>query len=126
MNGLKEFKKWEVKNLPRETIYLTTVQWHLEGFKVALETKDSKKTTLIFDETVYLYKITDVSYKPSCWVEKEEDYYPFYYSKNSEDIRNLKEEVDYIQEDTIYHFIMIQDNLVLEVFTSSFPKIKCK
>ena len=105
-------------------MYIEDIKWNIEGLKIDLQSeKHDIKVNLIFDDTVYLYLNTAEAYKPSSWIETEDDYYPFYYSEESEYINKLKKDVDYIENDKIIHFVIIGVDNVLEVLTADFPKI---
>lgn len=91
---------------------------------MTLESKSGlDKIGLLFDETVYLYQDTEEVYKPSWHIDAESDYYPFYYSEKSEMIDRLKEDVDYVRDDEIIHFVILGLDDVVDVLTSDFPQI---
>lgn len=122
--SMGNFKKYQVNNYSADYMYIEDIKWNIEGLKIDLQSeKHDSKVNLIFDDTVYLYLNTAEAYKPSCWIEKEDDYYPFYYSEESECINKLKKEVDYIEDDKIIHFIIIGVDNIIDVLTSDFPII---
>ncbi|WP_311482408.1 hypothetical protein [uncultured Anaerococcus sp.] len=51
------------------------------------------------------------------------DYYPCYYSKNSDIIDKLKADVEFVRDDSIIHFVIIGLDDVVDVLTSNLPKI---
>ena len=124
---MENFKKFQVerkKNLP---FFIGDFKWDYEGLKISLVSLDGyEKMHLLFDKTVYLYQVTDESYKPSCWIESVEDYYPFYYSVDSEIIDKLKEDVEEIRDNDIIHFLIVGLEDVIDVLTSDFPIISKK
>lgn len=121
---MDNFKRFQVVNYKKDFIHIGQIKWDDEGLKINLETdKNPSKINLIFADTVYLYSNTLESYKPSRWIGKEGDYYPFYYAEDSEYISKLKKEVDYIKDDKIIHFVIIGVDNVVDVLTSDFPKI---
>lgn len=118
------FKKYQVNNYRVDYMYIKDIKWDNDGLKINLESeKYNNKINLIFDNTVYLYLNTAETYKPSSWIEIEDSYYPFYYSDESEYINKLKEDVDYIEDDKIIHFVIIGVDNILDILTSDFPKI---
>lgn len=119
---MEKFKKYIIRNLSPEPLYITDIRWNQEGLKVTLESESGlDKIGLLFDETVYLYQDTEEVYKPSWHIDAESDYYPFYYSKNSEMIDKLKEDVNYVRDDEIIHFAILGLDDVVDVLTSSLP-----
>lgn len=53
------FKKYIIRELSPEPLYIIDISWNHEGLKVTLENKsDLRKICLLFDETVYLYQDT--------------------------------------------------------------------
>lgn len=118
------FKQYKVSDFNVDYMYIEDIKWNFEGLKINLESeKCDSKINLLFNDTVYLYLNTAESYKPSCWIETEDDYYPFYYSEESDYISKLKEEVDYIESDKIIHFVIIGVDNIIDVLTSDFPVI---
>lgn len=81
------------------------------------------KIGILFYETVYLYQDTAESYKPRWRIDSSDEYYPFYYIKNSEMIDRLKEDVDYVRDDEIIHFVIISLDDVVDVLTTDLPKV---
>lgn len=123
---MENFKKFRIRDLSPESLYITDISWNHEGLKVTLENESSLgRICLLFDETVYLYQDTAEFYKPSWHIGSEIDYYPFYYSKNSEMIDKLKEDVDYVKDDEIIHFVIVGLDDVVDVLTSSLPTVSC-
>lgn len=121
---MENFKKYIIRDLSPETLYITVISWNHEGLKVTLESESGlDKIGLLFDETVYLYQDTAEFCKPSWHIDSESDYYPFYYSEKSEIIDKLKEDVDYVRDDEIIHFVIIGIDDVVDVLTTDLPKI---
>lgn len=121
---MKNFKKYKIKDFTTKTIYIKDVSWSHEGLRLNLEDESGfVKISLLFDEIVYLYQVSQESYKPSCWIDLPGEYYPFYYSKKSEMINKLKGDVDYVRGDAIIHFMIIGLDDVVDVLTSDLPKI---
>lgn len=121
---MDNFKRYQVENYRKDLIHIGQIKWDNEGLKINLEAeKNPRKINLIFADTVYLYSNTLESYKPSWWIGKEGDYYPFYYAEDSEYISKLKKEVDYLTDDKIIHFVIIGVDNLVDVLTSDFPKI---
>lgn len=119
---MENFKKYIIRNLSPEPLYIIDIRWNQEGLKVTLESESGlDKIGLLFDETVYLYQDTAEVYKPSWHIVSEIDYYPFYYSKNSEMIDKLKEDVNYVRDDEIIRFAILGLDDVVDVLTSSLP-----
>ena len=83
-----------------------------------------EKLRLLFDKTVYAYQVTQESYKPSCWIDSPHDYYPFYYTKNSDLIDRLKKDVDHIRNDKIIHFMIVGLEDVVDVLTVDLPIVR--
>ena len=50
------------------------------------------------------------------------EYYPFYYSYESEDLRYFRKDKEYI-EDEIIHFVIIGIDNIIDVFTSELPEL---
>ena len=118
------FKKYIIRELSPEPLYITDISWNHEGLKVTLENKsDLRKICLLFDETVYLYQDTSEVYKPSWHIGSESDYYPFYYSKKSDLIDKLKKDVDHVRDDEIIHFVIIGLDDIVDVLTTDLPKV---
>ena len=118
------FKKYIIRELSPEPLYIIDISWNHEGLKVTLENKsDLRKICLLFDETVYLYQDTSEVYKPSWHIGSESDYYPFYYSKKSDLIDKLKKDVDHVRDDEIIHFVIIGLDDIVDVLTSDLPKV---
>lgn len=122
--NMKYFKRFKIRDFNPGPLYITEISWNYEGLKVALESESGlDKIGILFDETVYLYQDTAEFYKPSWHIDSNSDYYPFYYSENSEMIDKLKEDVDYVRDDEIIHFVIIGLDEVVDVLTSDLPKI---
>lgn len=118
------FKKYIIRELSPEPLYIIDISWNNEGLKVTLESESGlDKIGLLFDETVYLYQDTAESYKPSCRIESTDEYSPFYYSEKSEMIDKLKEDVYYVKDDEIIHFVIIGLDDVVDVLTTDLPKV---
>ncbi|EEI87210.1 hypothetical protein HMPREF0072_0238 [Anaerococcus lactolyticus ATCC 51172] len=118
------FKKYIIRELSPEPLYIIDISWNHEGLKVTLENKsDLRKICLLFDETVYLYQDTSEVYKPSWHIGSESDYYPFYYSKKSDLIDKLKKDVDHVRDDEIIHFVIIGLDDIVDVLTTDLPKV---
>ena len=79
--------------------------------------------SLLFDKTVYLYQVTQESYKPSCWIDSPKDYYPFYFSENSDMINKIKKDVEHVRDNKIIHFMIVGIEDVIDVLTIDFPII---
>ena len=121
------FKRYQANNYSVDYMYIENIRWDIEGLKIDLQSeKHDDKINLIFDATVSQYLNTAEAYKPSCWIETEDDYYPFYYSEESEYINKLKKEVNYVEDDKIIHFIIIGVDNIIDVLASDFPIIKMK
>ena len=54
------------------------------------------------------------------------DYYPFYYSIDSDMIYKLKEDAEQIRDDKIIHFLIVSLEDVIDVLTSDLPRISIK
>ncbi|WP_106461744.1 hypothetical protein [Anaerococcus sp. Marseille-P3915] len=120
---MDNFKRFQVENYREDFIHIDQIKWDGEGLKNNLEAeKNHIKINLIFADIVYLYSNTLELYKPSWWIGKEGDYYPFYYAEDSEYISKLKKEVDHIKDNKIIHFVIIGVDNVVDVLTSDFPK----
>lgn len=118
------FKKYIIEYLSPEPLFIVDIRWNHEGLKVNLESESGlDKIGILFDETVYLYQDTAEFYKPSWHIDTESDYYPCYYSKNSDMIDRLKEDVDYVRDDEIIHFVIIGLDDVVDVLTTDLPKV---
>lgn len=121
---MENFKKYIIEDLSPEPLFIVDISWNNEGLKVNLESESGLyKIGLLFDETVYLYQYTAESYIPSCRIDSSDEYYPFYYSKNSEMIDRLKEDVDYVRDDEIIHFVIIGLDDVVDGLTTDLPKV---
>lgn len=121
---MENFKKYIIEDLSPEPLFIVDISWNNEGFKVILESKSGlDKIGILFNETVYLYQDTAESYKPRWRIDSSDEYYPFYYSKNSEIIDKLKEDVDYVRDDEIIHFVIIVIDDVVDVLTTDLPKV---
>lgn len=82
------------------------------------------KICLSFCDTVFFYKETLESFAPKWWIKEEENYYPFYYSYDSEDVKRLKTEVLHVADEKIIHFVILGVDSVVEILTLDFPEIK--
>lgn len=121
---MENFKKYIIEDLSPEPLFIVDISWNHEGFKVTLESESGlDKIGILFYETVYLYQDTAESYKPRWRIDSSDEYYPFYYSKNSEMIDKLKEDVDYVRDDEIIHFVIIGLDDVIDVLTIEMPKV---
>lgn len=121
---MENFKKYIIEDLSPEPLFIVDISWNNEGLKVNLESESGLyKIGLLFDETVYLYQDTAESYIPRWRIDSSDEYYPFYYSKNSEMIDILKEDVDYVRDDEIIHFVIIGLDDVIDVLTTDLPKV---
>ena len=119
---MENFKKYTIEYLSPEPLFIVDIRWNHEGLKVNLESESGLyKIGILFDETVYLYQDTAESYKPRWRIDSSDEYYPFYYSKNSEMIDRLKEDVDYVRDDEIIYFVIIGLDDVVDVLTSDLP-----
>lgn len=118
------FKKYIIRELSPEPFYIIDISWNNEGLKVTLESESGlDKIGLLFDETVYLYQDTAEPYKPRWRIESTDEYSPFYYSEKSEMIDKLKEDVYYVKDDEIIHFVIIGLDDVVDVLTTDLPKV---
>ena len=121
---MENFKKYIIEDLSPEPLFIVDISWNHEGLKVTLESESGlDKIGLLFDETVYLYQDTAESYKPRWRIESTDEYSPFYYSEKSEMIDKLKEDVYYVKDDEIIHFVIIGLDDVVDVLTTDLPKI---
>lgn len=121
---MENFKKYIIEVLSPEPLFIVDISWNDKGLKVILESESGlDKIGILFDETVYLYQDTAESYKPRWRIDSSDEYYPFYYSKNSEMIDRLKEDVDYVRDDEIIHFVIIGLDDVVDVLTTDLPKV---
>lgn len=118
------FQKWENQSNIKKPLFLEWIQWNHRGLEICVEenTEEKNRITLLFDGVVYSYTNTLESYKPSVWIGKEEEYYPFYYSYDTEEAKKLRKEVEWIDEEII-HFVIVGIDNVIDIFTSEFPKI---
>lgn len=121
---MENFKKYIIEDLSPEPLFIVDISWNDKGLKVILESESGlDKIGILFDETVYLYQDTAESYKPRWRIDSSDEYYPFYYSKNSEMIDRLKEDVDYVRDDEIIHFVIIGLDDVVDGLTTDLPKV---
>lgn len=123
---MRNFQKWNTAEFKVERpFFLEKIEWNSLGLEIVIEedTEEKNIIKLLFEDIVYSYTNTLESYKPSVWIDKEEDYYPFYYSHCTEDIKNFCKDLEYI-EDEIIHFLVIGIDHVLDIFTSDFPSIE--
>ena len=121
---MENFKKYTIEDLNPVPLFIVDISWNDKGLKVSLESESGlDKIGILFDETVYLYQDTAESYKPRWRIDSSDEYYPFYYSKNSEMIDRLKEDVDYVRDDEIIHFVIIGLDEVVDVLTTDLPKV---
>lgn len=119
---MENFKKYTIEDLNPVPLFIVDISWNDKGLKVSLESESGlDKIGILFDETVYLYQDTAESYKPRWRINSSDEYYPFYYSKNSEMIDKLKEDVNYVRDDEIIHFVILGLDDVVDVLTSSLP-----
>lgn len=121
---MKYFKKWD-KDLRTNSLFsIENIKWDTKGLKIDLcDLNNQWKIQMIFSETVYSYKNTLESYMESVWISNEEEYFPFYYSIDTQAIKDLKAGCEYIEEDRIIHFLIKCIDNIIEVFTSDFPEI---
>ena len=121
---MENFKKYIIEVLSPEPLFIVDISWNDKGLKVILESESGlDKIGILFDETVYLYQDTAESYKPRWRINSSDEYYPFYYSEKSEMIDRLKEDVDYVRDDEIIHFVIIGLDEVVDVLTTDLPKV---
>ncbi len=124
---MENFKKFQVERKSNIPFFLANINWAHEGLKISLVSLDGyEKVHLLFDKTVYLYQVTDESYKPSSWIESAEDYYPLYYTEDSDMIYKLKGDVEQIKDDKIFHFLIVGLEDIVDVLTSDLPIISKK
>lgn len=124
---MQNFKKFQVERKKNIPFFIGDFKWNYEGLSISLVSIDGyEKLRLLFDKTVYLYQVTQESYKPSSWIDSVADYYPFYYTYDSDMIDKLKEDVDHIRSDKIIHFVIVGLEDVVDVLTSDFPIISKK
>lgn len=121
---MKNFKKFFLERKRNIPYFIGDFKWDYEGLSISLVSIDGyEKLCFLFDKTVYSYQVTQESYKPSCWIDSVADYYPFYYTYDSDMIDKLKEDVDYLRDDKIIHFLIVGLEDVVDVLTSDLPKI---
>lgn len=120
----KNFKRWDMDS-PFKDFFVEKIDWNSSGLEIILEeySEDRTKVKLLFEGTVYSYTNTLEGFKPSVWIGAGEEYYSFYYSYSTEDIKNLCKNQEYIENEVI-HFLIIGIDNVLDVFTSEFPSIE--
>ncbi len=121
---MENFKKFQIERKRNLPFFVGDIRWDYEGLKISLVSIDGyEKLCLLFDKTVYLYQVTQESYKPSSWIDSPNDYYPFYFSENSDMINKIKEDVDLVRDDKIIHFLIVGLEDVIDVLTIDFPII---
>ena len=121
---MQNFKKFQVERKKNIPFFIGDFKWDYEGLSISLVSIDGyEKLHFLFDKTVYSYQVTQESYKPTCWIDSVADYYPFYYTYDSDMIDKLKEDVDYLRDDKIIHFLIVGQEDVVDVLTSDLPKI---
>lgn len=124
---MENFKKFQIERKKNIPFFIGDIRWDYDGLRISLISLDGyEKVHLLFDKTVYLYQVTDESYKPSCWIDSVADYYPFYCSLDSYLIEKLKEDVEQIRGDKIIHFLIVGLEDVIDVLTSDLPRISIK
>lgn len=124
---MENFKKFQIERKKNIPFFIGDIRWDYDGLRISLISLDGyEKVHLLFDKTVYLYQVTDESYKPSCWIDSVADYYPFYYSLDSYLIEKLKEDVEEIRDDKVIHFLIVGLEDVIDVLTSDLPRISIK
>lgn len=125
----KNFKRWEMplpfQDLFKDSFFVEKIDWKCSGLEIILEeySEDRTKVKLLFEGNTYSYMNTLEGFKPSVWIGEGEEYYPFYYSYSTEDIKNLCKNQEYI-ENKVIHLLIIGIDNVLDVFTSEFPSIE--
>lgn len=124
---MENFKKFQVEREYDTPFFIRDIKRDYKGLKINLVSIDGyEELQLLFDKTVYLYQVTLESYKPSCWIDSTEDYYPLYYTYDSDMIDKLKEEVAHLSDDKIIHFMIVGLEDVIDVMTSDLPIISIK
>ena len=124
---MENFKKFQIERKKNIPFFIGDIRWDYDGLRISLISLDGYvKVHLLFDKAVYLYQVTDESYKPSSWIDSPHDYYPFYYTENSDLIDRLKKDVDHIRDDKIIHFLIIGLEDVIDVLTVDYPIISKK
>lgn len=124
---MQNFKKFQVERNKNIPFFIGDFKWDYEGLSISLVSIDGyEKLHFLFDKTVYSYQVTQESYKPTCWIDSVADYYPFYYTYDSDMIDKLKEDVDYLRDDKIIHFLIVGQEDVVDVLTSDMPIISKK
>ncbi|MBO8462701.1 MAG: hypothetical protein IAC13_02075 [Firmicutes bacterium] len=119
------FQKWDMEFPVTSSFFIEDIQWKHEGLEIILEeeTEEKNRVRLVFEDTVYSYRNTLESYKPSVWIEQEQDYYPFYYSHCTKELKDFCNDLEDL-EDEIIHFLIIGIDHVIDVFTSDFPRME--
>ena len=121
---MENFKKFQIERINMRPFFVEDIKWNYEGLRISLVSLDGyEKVHLLFDKTVYLYQVTQESYKPSSWIDSMVDYYPFYYSIDSDMIDKLKEDVEEIRDDKIIHFLIVGLEDVIDILASDLPII---
>ena len=122
---MENFKKFQIERKKNIPFFIGDIRWDYDGLRISLVSLDGyEKLSLLFDKTVYSYQVTPESYKPSCWIDSPEDYYPFYFSENSDMINKLKKDVDHIRNDKIIHFMIVGLEDVVDVLTVDLPIVR--
>lgn len=122
---MDKFEKYNIENFPKDYLYIDEIKWDEDGLKINLSfERDKGQITLLFDSTVYFYKNTAESFKPMWWFDSREDYRPFYYSYDSEDIVNFKKEAEHVDDYKIIHFVIVGSDNVVDVLTNDLPKVQ--
>lgn len=121
----KNFQKWNMDILFKDSFFVEKIDWNSSGLEILLEeySEDRTKIKLLFENMVYSYTVTDEGCKPSVWISEREEYYPFYYSHCTEEIERFCKDLEYIR-DNILHFLIIGIDYVIDVFTNEFPSIE--
>ena len=125
----KNFKRWEMEpsfqELFKDSFFVEKIDWNSPSLQIILEeySEDRTKVKLLFEGNIYSYTNTLEGFKPSVWIGDGEEYYPFYYSYSTEEIKNLCKNQEYIENEVI-HFLIIGIDNVLDVFCSEFPSME--
>lgn len=120
----KNFKIWDM-DPPVKDFFVEKIDWNSSGLEIILEeySEDRTKVKLLFENMVYSYTVTEEGYKPSVWISRQQQFYPFYYSYRTKEIERFCKDLEYIRAD-ILHFLIIGIDFVIDVFTNEFPSIE--
>lgn len=123
---MKCFEKWMTEYNLEKPVFVEKIEWVESGLLIILkeDTKEKRLVQLLFEGTLYSYVCTNESYKPQYWISDKDQYYPFYFSCDTDDIKRLKDAAEHIEEEDIVHFVIVGIDTIVEVFTSELPSVQ--